>query len=123
MAKVLGIGGIFFKSKNPDNLKKWYHETLWIDSNDFASIFEWKNQKEISNGITLWAPFQDWTDYFVPSEKEYMINFVIDDFDDFIENLEKKWIQILSKMDEPQGKFAHILDPERTKIELWEPTK
>lgn len=123
MAKILGIGGVFFKSKNPDELKKWYQETLWIESNDFASIFEWKDQSKIAWGITLWAPFQDSTDYFVPSEKEYMINFVVDNFDDFIETLEQKWISILSKMDEPQGKFAHILDPEGTKIELWEPTK
>lgn len=123
MAKVLGIGGVFFKSKNPDELKKWYKETLGIESNDFASIFEWKHQSGITGGITLWAPFQDSTDYFVPSEKEYMINFVVDNFDEFIEKLEQKWVPILSKMDEPQWKFAHILDPEGTKIELWEPAK
>lgn len=123
MAKILWIWGIFFTSKDPQKLKDWYLETLGIVSNEFASIFEWKNQKDIAGWITLWAPFPQESDYFSPSEKGYMINFVVDDIASMRESLVSKWIPILSEMDEPQGKFIHIIDIEWNKIELWEPAK
>jgi hypothetical protein len=90
MAKILGIGGIFFTSKDPEALKKWYHEMLGIESNEFASIFMWDTQATIAGGMTLWAPFSEDTTYFAPSEKKFMINFVVDHLDDLVEHLKSK---------------------------------
>lgn len=123
MAKILWIGGIFFTSQEPQKLKDWYRDILGVESNEFASIFEWKNQKDVVWGMTLWAPFPQGSDYFTPSEKWFMINFVVDDIASLKDTLTSKWIPLLSEMDEPQWKFIHILDIEWNKIELWEPAK
>ena len=122
MSKILWIGGIFVKSKNPETLKAWYKDYLWIDSGEMAAIFKWDTQAmNVPSWFSIWSVFEKDSDYFEPSQKEFMINFVVDNLEDLTADLTNRGVEILSQMDEPSGKFIHIMDPEGTKIELWEP--
>lgn len=116
MWKIIGIGGIFFKSENQEKLKQWYSDTLWFSCNDFGVMFQQNNPS-----MSLWSPFPKESEYFSPSEKDFMINFVVDDIESLTTSLQEKNVEILSQLSEPQWKFIHFLDPEGNKIELWEP--
>lgn len=122
MSPVRGIGGVFFKSKDPKKLQKWYEENLSLKADDQGYIyFKWSDLKE--PGYTLWAPFPEDTKYFDPSGADSMINFVVSDIEQFFKELKAKSVTVDEKGIEetPQGKFAWIIDPEGNKIELWEP--
>ena len=124
--KVLGIGGIFFKSDNPEETKKWYKENLGIITDQYGSIFK---SRDIDNPDEInylqWSPFNKDTDYFDPSKKEFMINYRVQNIEDLVKVLKEKGITVLDEITEygEIGKFVHILDPEGNKIELWEPPK
>ena len=123
MKKVTGIGGIFFKSIDPEKIKKWYHENLGLVIDAYGSSFEFRNTnnpKEIN--YLQWSPFQQDTNYFEPSKKEFMINYRVQDLTTLVEELKGNGVTILDEIESfDYGKFIHILDPEGTKIELWEP--
>lgn len=123
MARVTGIGGIFFKSKNPEKIRTWYSEKLGILSDQYGTNFEWRqSQNPDRKGFTVWGPFSETTDYFKPSEKEFMINLRVDNLKELLEELEDQDVEIVGEIEEYEyGLFAHIIDPEGTKIELWEP--
>ena len=122
MARVTGIGGVFFKSEDPVKLRKWYEEKLGIQSDEYGKTFLWNSVNPPHVGSTVWAPFKQQTTYFEPSQKQFMINFRVDDLPVLVEELSAKGVSILAPiMEESYGKFAHILDPEGNKIELWEP--
>ena len=123
MAKVTGIGGIFFKCKKPEQIRKWYSEKLGITSDKYGTSFEWRqSQNPDKKGFTVWGPFSESTEYFKPSEKEFMINLRVDDLRTILEELKEEGIEIVGDIEEYEyGLFAHIVDPEGTKIELWEP--
>jgi len=125
MKKVKGIGGIFFKCKDPEKLKEWYKIHLGIDTNEYGTIFQWQQQAEsLKDGYTVWSPFADDTDYFKPSEKEFMINYVVEDIEALVEDLKKEGVTIVDDIETYEyGKFVHILDLENNKIELWEPAR
>lgn len=115
---VTGIGGLFFRSENPDELKKWYIETLGLDIQEMI----WQQQA----GPTVFEPFKQDTDYFA-KDKKWMINFRVTDLKKLIEELKSKGINV-EERDEwnamPEvGIFARIHDPEGNPIELWEPAK
>ena len=123
--KVVGIGGVFFKSDNPEETKKWYKENLGIITDQYGSMFKSRN---IDNPDEInylqWSPFNKDTDYFDPSKKEFMINYRVQNIEDLVKMLKEKGITVLDEITEygEIGKFVHILDPEGNKIELWEPS-
>jgi len=123
MKRVTGIGGIFFKSNNPEKINAWYKDHLGLKVNEYGSLFQGREFNNPDNRTLLqWAPFKDDTDYFKPCEKEFMINYRVDDLEALLIELEKEGIETVTKLQSfPYGKFAHIMDPEGNKIELWEP--
>jgi predicted enzyme related to lactoylglutathione lyase len=123
MKKVTGIGGIFFKCKDPKAINEWYKTHLGFDTSPYGTNFEWRESEDnTKKGLTVWNPFPENTKYFEPSTKEFMINYRVDNLEALIEELKKDNVAILDKMETyDYGKFIHILDIEGNKIELWEP--
>jgi predicted enzyme related to lactoylglutathione lyase len=123
MKKVTGIGGIFFKCKDPSKLKEWYQTHLGLNTNRYGTVFEWRQGSDSTQkGFTQWSPFRDSTHYFEPSAKDFMINYRVADLEGLVEELKKEGVTILDSIESYNyGKFVHILDAERNKIELWEP--
>jgi len=111
------------KSDDPQATKKWYTEHLGLATDDYGATFEWS---ELGNpdkkAHTVWSPFSKDTLYFAPSRKDFMINFRVDNLIEILDHLKTQGIEPIGEMQEySYGKFAHILDPDGTKIELWEP--
>jgi predicted enzyme related to lactoylglutathione lyase len=121
--KVTGIGGIFFKSKDPKKLKEWYSRHLGLNTNAYGSVFEWRQGADTTKkGFTQWSPFKETTNYFLPSSKEFMINYRVEHLDQLITELKMNGVTIVDTMETyDYGKFVHILDLEGNKLELWEP--
>jgi predicted enzyme related to lactoylglutathione lyase len=123
MKKVTGIGGVFFKSKDPAQIRDWYQKHLGLNVNEWGGSFEWRDadNPEIK-GSTQWTPFKESTKYFEPSEKDFMINYRVENLEALMQELKAAGVTILDEMQSfDYGKFLHILDPEGNKIELWEP--
>lgn len=122
MKRVTGIGGIFFKCKDPVKMNEWYKTHLGLETSPYGAKFEWEQQSESSKkGYTLWSPFPDSTKYFEPSTKDFMINYRVDDITALVEALKNEGVTILDEIATYEyGKFVHILDPEGNKIELFE---
>jgi len=118
---VTGIGGIFFKSRNPKALAAWYHDVLGLKLEDWggaALSYEAPHHPPIA----AWSPFPQTTDYMAPSTREFMVDFAVDDMDALLAKLAARNVTILKRDDkDPNGRFAWILDPDGTKIELWQP--
>jgi predicted enzyme related to lactoylglutathione lyase len=123
MAKVTGIGGVFFKCKDPRKISEWYKANLGMDTNQFGANFEWREMEDSSKiGSTQWSPFDEKTQYFEPSTKEFMINYRVDNLEEMVEELKQKGVTIVDKIETyDYGKFVHIIDNEGNKIQLWEP--
>ena len=121
--KVTGIGGIFFKCKDPDKLKDWYKTHLGLNTDQYGTNFEWREGTDPAKyGSTQWSPFSDSTKYFDPSTKDFMINYRVINLDILVEELKKGGVTILDNIEVyDYGKFIHIIDIEGNKIELWEP--
>jgi predicted enzyme related to lactoylglutathione lyase len=115
---ITGLGGVFFKCNDPEKLREWYHEKLGLSSDQYGKTFLWGD----TEGSSVWAPFAKDTTYFSPSDKEFMINFRVNDLPSYLEEIRTKDVEIVGELQvEVYGKFAHILDLEGNKIELWEP--
>lgn len=123
MKKVTGIGGVFFKCKDPQNMKAWYKDHLGLDTDKYGTNFEWRQADDPSKkGFTQWSPFTDSTQYFQPSIKDFMVNYRVENLELLVAELKAAGVTVLNAIEEFEyGKFAHILDPEGNKIELWEP--
>lgn len=123
MKRVTGIGGIFFKCKDPKKVTEWYHHHLGLDTNPYGATFEWYESLEhIKKSQTQWSPFAENTKYFEPSAKEFMINYRVENLEALVEALKKEGVTIVDQIETyDYGKFIHILDLEGNKIELWEP--
>ncbi len=123
MKRVTGIGGIFFKCKNPSEMKNWYKKHLGLQTDDYGTTFEWRQAEDNEKpGFTQWSPFSEDTKYFKPSEKEFMINYRVENLEQLIAILKEEGVNVLDEIEAFEyGKFVHILDPEGNKIELWEP--
>jgi predicted enzyme related to lactoylglutathione lyase len=121
--KVTGIGGIFFKSKDPKALRNWYSEHLGLNINPYGSVFEWRRGDDSSKkGFSQWSPFKETTKYFDPSKKEFMINYRVENIHRLLKDLKAKNVIIIDTVETfDYGKFLHIMDIEGNKIELWEP--
>jgi predicted enzyme related to lactoylglutathione lyase len=122
--KVTGIGGIFFYSENPEESNAWYTKNLGIEINDWgSSSFESRNinRPEEINSLQ-WKPFKKGDEYFSPSEKDFMINYQVQNIEGLVNNLKENGVILLDSIATyDYGKFVHIMDPEGNKIELWEP--
>ena len=121
--KVTGIGGIFFRSKNPRAVREWYSKNLGLAVNDYGSSFEFRNANRPEEINYLeWSPFKEGTDYFNPSKKEFMINYRVNNMEGLIKKLRANGVTILDTIQTVEyGKFVHIMDTDGNKIELWEP--
>ena len=117
MARVTGLGGLFYKVEDLERTRAWYQETLGVGG-EWGAMFPFK--KDDSEGFALLSPFKADSDYFAPSESAFMINLRVDDLDAMIAALEEKGIEILGRQDEDYGRFAWILDPDGIKVELWQ---
>ncbi len=123
MKRVTGIGGIFFKTKDPQKLREWYNKHLGLDTGQWGTTFEWRQADEgTKKGFTQWSPFSDSSTYFEPSEKDFMINYRVQNIEALLEELIKEGVTVLDEIETyDYGKFVHILDAEGNKVELWEP--
>jgi predicted enzyme related to lactoylglutathione lyase len=121
--KVTGIGGIFFKCKDPKALREWYEKNLGLNTNQYGAVFEfYRGGDSTQKGFLQWSPFKETTTYFGPSTKEFMINYRVANMDYLVSEFKKNGVQILDSIEVYKyGKFLHIMDLEGNKIELWEP--
>jgi len=124
MKKVTGIGGIFFKCKDPNKMKEWYKTHLGIDAGQYGASFEWYQDAEgKKKGLTQWNLNSETAKLYEPSAKDFMINYRVDNLESLVEELKKEGVTVLDKVETyDYGKFVHILDAEGNKIQLWEPT-
>ena len=124
MAKVTGIGGIFFKSAGKGtDLSAWYEKNLGIKLEPWGgAILRWKDDAVKDGGLTVWNAADSDTKWFSPSESSFMINYRIDDMDEMLASLKANGVEIVGGPDKAEnGKFAWIMDPDGNKVELWEP--
>jgi catechol 2,3-dioxygenase-like lactoylglutathione lyase family enzyme len=123
--RVTGIGGVFFKARNPKTLSVWYREKLGVAVRDGAewSPFEWREREDPARvGMTVWALFRSDSTYFAPGRAAFMINYRVRDLDRMLAQLRALGVAVGPKVTEEfNGKFAWVVDPEGNKIELWEP--
>jgi predicted enzyme related to lactoylglutathione lyase len=121
--KVTGIGGIFFFSENPEKTKAWYADNLGLAVSEYGSSFEFRNAHRPDEiNYLQWSPFQQGSEYFAPSKKEFMINYRVQNIEALVEKLKSNGVTILDEIATyDYGKFVHIMDDEGNKIELWEP--
>ena len=121
MKRVTGIGGIFFKSKDPKALAAWYQQHLGLKVEDWGGVaFRWITPDNPSGtGTTVWTPFKEDTTYFAPSASSFMVNFRVDDLHALIAALRDEGCDVDPKVDESEyGKFGWVQDPEGNRIEL-----
>ncbi len=128
--RAIGLGGIFFKAKDPKKLSAWYEEHLGIEVKDQTATFTWKTagrSKQQRVGHTVWSIFPADTKYFSDQageskNGEFMINYRVRDLRTLLKQLRKEGVKVDTKVEEFQyGKFAWITDPEGNRVELWEP--
>lgn len=121
--RVTGIGGVFFKTGNPDEIKKWYIKHLGLVLDEYGSVFEARSTDNPEQKIySVWSPFKADTTYFEPSKKEFMINYRVENIEWLVEQFKKEGVTVVDEIETyDYGKFVHIMDPDGNKIELWEP--
>src|SRR5437868_6221128 len=121
--KVTGIGGVFFKCEDPKKMKDWYGKTLGLPVSDYGAVFEFHTKEAPEKVASLaWNTFPATTKYFEPSQKDFMINYRVEDLAGLVEELKKSGVTVCDEIATYEyGKFVHILDPENNKIQLWEP--
>ena len=124
MQKVTSLGGIFFKSENPEQLYSWYEKHLGVKRDEEGVSFKWRDAENPNLSCrTVWSLFPKDSTYFANSRAEFMINYRVADLDGLIDELKRAGIEILGREEYEYGKFAWIMDPEGNRVELWEPPK
>ena len=120
MARILGLAGVFFKSPDPARLRAWY--ARWLGLYTEGSSAEFYPDTMPANAYAVWSPFPVATDYFEPSTRDFMINFVVDDLDEALEQVEAGGAEVMDEIEEAEyGRFGWFIDPDGNKVELWEP--
>ena len=117
---ITGVGGVFFKAKDPKALAAWYRDVLGLPLEKWGGAalrYDAPNHPP----ALIWNAFPASTEYFAPSTAQFMINYAVDDMDAFLARLGAKGVAILKRADDATGRFAWILDPEGNKVELWQP--
>ncbi|HVQ32724.1 MAG TPA: VOC family protein [Lysobacter sp.] len=124
MARITGIGGVFFKSRR-DNaaLAKWYQQHLGMELADFGgAVLRWPDDKADDGGLTVWHVAEKDSQWFSPSDSSFMINYRVDNLDELLAQLRAGGVEIVGGPESHEnGKFAWIMDPDGNKLELWEP--
>lgn len=124
MKRVVGFGGIFFKSDHPEKLGAWYRDHLGLEVDEYGARFP-LDERAIDpsrDAYIVWSPFAADTSYFEPSEKPFMINFRVDDLDALLSALRSEGVDVDEKVEDTEyGKFGWIMDPEGNRVELWQP--
>ena len=119
--RITGVGGVFFKAKDPKALAAWYRDVLGLPLQTWGGA-KLRYDAPQHPPALVWSAFPASTSYFEPSTSEFMINYAVDDMEAFLIRLRARDVSILKRVDDdPNGRFAWILDPEGNKIELWEP--
>jgi predicted enzyme related to lactoylglutathione lyase len=123
LKKATGIGGVFFKCKEPRKMREWYKVHLGLNTNQYGAVFEWRQGADSTKkGFTQWSLFSEKTKYFEPSTKDFMINYRVENLEALVEQFRKDSVTIVDTIvTVDYGKFIHIMDIEGNKIELWEP--
>jgi len=124
MGRVRAVGGVFFKSKNPEALRDWYAKHLGIVSDgESGTMFGWNQPDSPSKeNFTVWCIFPASTKYFGEGQSDFMLNYVVDDLNGTLKALREEGVWVDPKVDEYEyGKFGWIMDPDGNRIELWEP--
>ena len=124
MAKVTGIGGVFFKSTSDNKaLAAWYARHLGLEVEPWGgAILKWPADKAEDKGLTVWHVAEKDTEWFRPSGASFMINYRVDDLDELLGQLRKDGVEIVKGPEAHEnGKFAWIMDPDGNKVELWQP--
>jgi predicted enzyme related to lactoylglutathione lyase len=124
MQRVVGLGGVFIKAKDPKKLCDWYKKHLGLNIEDWGGVvFNWKDLSQANpNAFSLFSTFKEDTKYLDPSNKPFMLNFVVNDLVKLLDELRNEQVIIVGEMEESEyGKFAWIMDIEDNKIELWQP--
>ena len=121
MAKVVGLGGVFFKATDPKKLGQWYKD--WLDlpvKHPYGAVL--KHDLLPGNGYSVWSPFKKDTDYFAPSDQTFMINLLVDDVDGCLARVREGGAEVMPEVEDSEfGRFGWFIDPEGNKVELWQP--
>jgi predicted enzyme related to lactoylglutathione lyase len=124
MGRITGVGGVFFKSADPERLYAWYEKHLGLKRQQAGVEFEWRDKDTGAAGKTVWALFKKDTNYFGPSGAPFMLNYRVDDLDALLDRLRAQGASVDEhREDHEYGRFAWVMDPEGNRIELWEPPK
>lgn len=126
MKRVTGLGGLFIKCKNPEEMYGWYEKHLGIKRDESQAVsFNWREAEEPDKtGTTVWALFPESTKYFEPSHSPFMMNFRVENLEELLQSLRAEGVQVDDKVETyDYGKFGWIMDPEGNRIELWEPAQ
>jgi catechol 2,3-dioxygenase-like lactoylglutathione lyase family enzyme len=124
MKRVTGIGGIFFKATDAPKLRDWYKEHLGLEVTDWGgAIFNWRQAEDPEQkGLTVWSIFPSTSTYLDPSDKPFMINYRVENLDQLLAQLRSEGVVVEDKIvEEFNGRFAWIMDPDGNRVELWEP--
>ena len=122
MKRVTGIGGIFFKAKDPKALQAWYQKHLGLPATPEGYIVLQWGQEEGDSGYTVWSAMPESTEYYAPSQASFMINYRVENLDALLDLLREEGVEVVGEPEEYEyGKFGWIMDPEDKKVELWEP--
>jgi predicted enzyme related to lactoylglutathione lyase len=124
MAKVLGIGGIFFKSPDPQKLCQWYSQWLGltVESESGFSFVSFFPHTMPQNGYTVWSAFASITTYFSPSDNKFMFNLVVDNLEEALSQVKAGGAQVVGDIEKSEyGQFGWFMDPDGNKVELWQP--
>ena len=124
MAKITGVGGVFFKSKGDSAaLAAWYRKHLGMSLEDFGgAILKWPDDKAEDQGLTVWHVAEKDSAWFSPSKSSFMVNYRVDNLGELLEQLRAKGVEVIQGPESHEnGKFAWIMDPDGNKVELWEP--
>ncbi len=119
---ITGLGGVFIESKDPKALAAWYRDVLGIELAPWGGA-TLRYDAPGHPPVVVWNPLPRGDAYLAPSTREFMLDFAVDDLDAFLLRLKAKGVAILGRNDDPGGRFAWIIDPDGTKIELWEPKR
>jgi len=123
MARVQGIGGIFFKARDPDALREWYRKHLGLDIQSWGGVaFRWSDAEPERPGVTVWSLFPADSKYFEPSTAPFMVNYRVADLERVRAELRAEGCAVDDRVEESEfGKFGWVMDPEGNRLELWEP--
>ena len=122
MAKVLGVGGVYFKSPDPKALRAWYARWLGMYSEDAGVTFH--PDEMPAEAYTTWSPFPEGSRSFEPSDRDFMLSLVVDDLEAMLDKLDDSGVRVADEIEElPEGRVGWFVDPDGNKVELWEPAK